>query len=97
MAQDTGTDDASEEADDASSGREPRSNVRLIGAVVAFVIGLGYFWGALYRAPYSIGSGEASYTLSSGVLAAFGVLMVFGSIVIAADWYVSQQNTPTVE
>lgn len=97
MAQDTEVDGGSTETDDSPSDREPRSNVRLIGAAVAFVIGLGYFWGALYRSPYTIGSGEASYTLSSSVLAAFGGLMVFGAIVIAADWYVSQQNTTRVE
>lgn len=97
MAQDTGDDGASPETNDSSSEREPRSTVRLIGAAAAFVIGLGYFWGALYRAPYTIGSGEASYTLSSSVLGAFGGLMVFGALVIAAEWYVSQQNSSRME
>ncbi len=97
MAQDTEADEASTEIDDSSSDREPRSNIRLIGSGIAFVIGLGYFWGALYHAPYTVGGGGSSYTLSSGVLAAFGVLMVFGAVVIAADWYVSQNTSPEMD
>jgi hypothetical protein len=98
MTQETGDDGDSLETDDSPSDHpEPRSIFRLIGAGVAFVIGLGYFWGAIYRAPYTVGSGETSYTLSGGVLGAFGVLMVFGAIVIAAEWYVSQQHPPSTE
>lgn len=99
MARDSASDDslAADNQDAASETPQPPSVLRLVGAGIALVIGLGYFWGAFFRAPYTIGSGSASYTLSSGVLAVFGFIMVFGAIVLAAEWYVNQPDESTTE